>query len=83
MCLCYLLCLELSHLAAEPTDAGSAYSFTYAPKEPHKYRVREVRPARQMTVAGAAVGVGRVRQARERALEVEKEYAVPLCVEPG
>ena len=27
-----------------------------------------------MAVAGAAVGVGRVRQARERALEVEEEY---------
>ena len=36
-----------------------------------------------MTVPRAAVRVGRVRQARERALEVEKKDAVPLCVKAG
>ena len=55
----------------------------YVPEELHQYRVREVGPARQMSVARAAVGVGRVRQAREGALEVEEKDAVPLRVEPG
>ena len=36
-----------------------------------------------MAVARAAVRVGRVRQARERTLEVEEKDAVPLCVEAG
>ena len=74
-------------LAAIPpsrgADAGSAYSFTYAPEEPHKYRIREVRRAWQMSVARAAVRIGRVRQARERALEVEEKYAVSFRVEAG
>ena len=56
---------------------------TYATKEPQKDRVREVGPAWQMAVARAAVGVGRVRQARERALEVEEKDAVPFRVEAG
>ena len=56
---------------------------TYAPEEPHKYRVREVRPAWQVAMARAAVRVGRVWQARERTLEVEEKDAVPLCVEAG
>ena len=46
-------------------------------------RVREVGPARQMTVPRAAVRVGRVWQARERALEVEEKDAVPLSFEAG
>jgi hypothetical protein len=36
-----------------------------------------------MAVARAAVRVGRVRQARERTLEVEEKDAVPLRVEAG
>ena len=64
-------------------DAGSAYSFTYAPEEPHQYRVRQVRPARQVAVARTAVRVGRVRQARERTLEVEEKDAVARRVEAG
>ena len=56
---------------------------TYATKEAQKDRVREVGPAWQMAVARAAVRVGRVRQARERALEVEEKDAVPFRVEAG
>ena len=48
----------------QPSRAGFAYSFIYACEEPHKYRVREIRPAWQVAVARAAVGVGRVRQAQ-------------------
>ena len=50
----------------------------YVPEEAHKYRVREVWSAREMAVARAAVGVGRVWQARERTLEVEEKDAVPF-----
>ena len=67
----------------QPSRAGFAYSFIYACEEPHKYRVREIRPAWQVAVARAAVGVGRVRQAREGALEVEEKDAVPLRVSSG
>ena len=52
-------------------------------QEPHKDRVREVRPAWQVAVARAAEGVGRVRQARQRTLEVEEKDAVPFRVEAG
>ena len=54
---------------------------TYATKEAQKDRVREVGPAWQMAVARAAIGVGRVRQARERTLEVEEKDAVPRRVD--
>ena len=81
MCLCVLLSRAI--LTSRGADVGSAYSFTYAPEEPHKYRIREVRRAWQMSVARAAVRIGRVRQARERALEVEEKDAVPFRVEAG
>ena len=80
----FVLC-SLSLLRAIPpsrgADAVSSYSFTYVPEEPHKYRVREVWSAREVSVARAAVGVGRVRQSCQRTFEVEEKDAVPLRVE--
>ena len=66
----------------QPSRAGFAYSFIYACEESQQNRVREVGPARQMAVARAAIGVGRVWQARERTFEVKEKDAVPfrLCV---
>ena len=64
-------------------DAGFAYSSIYVCEEPHQYRVREVGRAWQMSVARAAVSIRRVRQARERTLEVEEKDAVPFRVEPS
>ena len=67
----FCVCVDLCHLS------------TYVPEKLHQYRVREVRPAWQVPVARAAVRVGRVRQVRERALEVEEKDAMPFRVEAG
>ena len=67
----FCVCVDLGHLS------------TYVPEKLHQYRVRKVWTARKVPVTRAPVGVGRVWQARERALEVEKKDAMPFCVETG